>query len=157
MGWGQVGQHRKHGQKGERKSGRHKHLWTYVQRYEPNYYGKKGFKTPQTITGQSHPTTINIQQLDELINKQTRHKQITKKQGKPYIDLTTLGYQKLLAKGKLTKPALIKIESYSKTAAKKIQEAGGQIIDMPKEPKPEETPEEQPPAKEEMNEEPPKN
>jgi large subunit ribosomal protein L15 len=157
MGWGQVGQHRKHSQKGERKSGRHKHLWTYVQRYEPNYYGKKGFKTPQTITGQSHPNTINIQQLDELIDKQIRHKQITKKQGKPYIDLTTLGYQKLLAKGKLTKPALIKIDSYSETAAKKIQEAGGQIIGMPKEGKPKESPEEQSPAKEEMNEEPPKN
>jgi len=157
MGWGQVGQHRKHSQKGERKSGRHKHLWTYVLRYEPDYFGKKGFKTPQTITGQSHPNTINIQQLDELIDKQIRHKQITKKQGKPYIDLTTLGYQKLLAKGKLTKPALIKIDSYSETAAKKIQEAGGQIIGMPKEGKPKESPEEQSPAKEEMNEEPPKN
>ena len=157
MGWGQIGQHRKHSQKGETKSGRHKHLWTYVQRYEPNYYGKKGFKTPQTITGQSHPTTINIQQLDELINKQTRHKQITKKQGKPYIDLTTLGYKKLLAKGKLTKPALIKIDSYSKTAAKKIQEAGGQIIGTPKEQEetePKQSLEEQPSVKEETNEEP---
>ena len=157
MGWGQVGQHRKHSQKGETKSGRHKHLWTYVLRYQPDYFGKKGFKTPQTITGQSHPNTINIQQLDELIDKQTRHKQITKKQGKPYIDLTTLGYQKLLAKGNLTKPALIKIDTYSKTAAKKIQEAGGQIIGMPKEQKPKESPTEQPPAKEEMNEEPTKN
>jgi len=128
MGWGQIGQHRKHGEKGGRKVGRHKHLWTYTLRYEPDYFGKKGFKTPQTITGQSHPNTINIGQLDELINKQTRHKQLTKKQGKPYIDLTTLGYQKLLATGKLTKPAQIKIESYSQTAAKKITEAGGQII-----------------------------
>ena len=159
MGWGQVGQHRKHGQKGERKSGRHKHLWTYVQRYEPDYYGKKGFKTPQTITGQSHPNTINIQQLDELINKQTRHKQITKKQNKPYIDLTNLGYQKLLAKGNLTKPALIKIASYSKTAAKKIQEAGGQIIGPtkePEEPEKSETELEEPAATEETEKEPPK-
>jgi len=128
MGWGQIGQHRKHGEKGGRKVGRHKHLWTYTLKYEPNYFGKKGFKTPQTITGQTHPNTINIDQLDQLIDKQTRQKQITKKQGKPYIDLTTLGYQKLLAKGRLTKPALIKIQAYSENAAKKIQEAGGKII-----------------------------
>jgi len=128
MGWGQIGQHRKHGEKGGRKVGRHKHLWTYTLKYEPNYFGKTGFKTPQTITGQSHPNTINIDQLDQLIDKQTRQKQITKKQGKPYIDLTALGYQKLLAKGKLTKPALIKINTWSENAAKKIQQAGAKII-----------------------------
>jgi len=128
MGWGQIGQHRKHGEKGGRKVGRHKHLWTYTLKYEPDYFGKKGFKTPQTITGQSHPNTINIDQLDQIIEKQTRQKQTTKKQGKPYIDLTSLGYHKLLAKGKLTKPALIKVEAYSENAQKKIQEAGGKII-----------------------------
>ncbi len=159
MGWGQVGQHRKHGQKGERKAGRHKHLWSSVLRYEPNYFGKKGFKTPQAITGQSHPTTINIQQLDELISKQSRHKQITKKQGKPYIDLASLGYQKLLAKGKLTKPALVKVSSHSKNAAKKIREAGGKIIGTPEEQEetaPQESPKEQSPPEEEINEELPK-
>ncbi len=145
MGWGQVGQHRKHGQKGGRKSGRHKHLWTTVLRYDPNYFGKTRFKTPQSITGQSHPTTINITQLDQLIEKQTRNKQITKKHGKPYIDLTNLGYQKLLAKGTPTHPAIIKINTYSKNAAKKIQDAGGQItsptIGKPKQPEQSETPE----------------
>ena len=139
MGWGQIGQHRKHGEKGGRKVGRHKHLWSYVLKYEPNYFGKTGFKTPQTITGESHHTTINITQLDQLIDKQTRQKQTTKKQGKPYLDLTTLGYQKLLATGKLTKPAIIKINTWSQTAAKKIEEAGGQLIGPTKET---ETPEE---------------
>ena len=141
MGWGQIGQHRKHGQKGGRKVGRHKHLWTTVLRYEPNYFGKTGFKTPQSITGESHPNTINIAQIDQLIDKQTRQKQISKKQGKPYIDLTLLGYQKLLAKGKLTRPAIIKIDAWSKAAATKIQEAGGRIIGPTKEPEKPEEPE----------------
>ncbi|HKZ93256.1 MAG TPA: uL15 family ribosomal protein [Candidatus Bathyarchaeia archaeon] len=160
MGWGQVGQHRKHGEKGGRNVGKHKHLWSYVLRYEPNYFGKTGFKTPQTITGQSHPNTINIDQLDQLIDKQTRHKQITKKQGKPYIDLTALGYGKLLSKGKLTKPALIKINAYSEAAAKKIQEAGGKIIETTKEPEKPETHEateaHEPAAHEAADTEPPK-
>jgi len=128
MGWGQVGQHRKHGQKGGRKVGRHKHLWSYVLRYEPNYFGKTGFKTPQSIRGK--PNTINISQLDQLAHKLTQQKQLTKTKGrKPIvIDLTALGYQKLLATGKLTKPITVKVNSYSKNAAKKIQEAGGQIL-----------------------------
>lgn len=141
MGWGQVGQHRKHGEKGGRKVGRHKHLWSYVIRYEPDYFGKSGFKTPKIAQGKAHPNTINIGELDQIIDKQTRHKQITKKQGKPYIDLTALGYYKLLATGTLTKPALIKIEAYSETAAKKIQEAGGKLIGKAKEQKETETPE----------------
>jgi large subunit ribosomal protein L15 len=159
MGWGQIGQHRKHGEKGGRKVGRHKHLWTYVLRYEPDYFGKHGFKTPESITGKSNPTTINISQIDQIIDKQTRTKTIAKKRGKPYLDLTSLGYQKLLAKGTLTKPAIIKINKWSESAAKKIQEAGGQIIGTTKEPEHLETTEaehEAPSAPEETEREPPK-
>ena len=162
MGWGQIGQHRKHGEKGGRNVGKHKHLWSYVLRYEPNYFGKSGFKTPQSITGESNPKTINIAQIDQIIDKQTRTKTITKKRGKPYIDLTSLGYQKLLAKGKLTKPAIIKINKWSESAAKKIEEAGGQLIGATKEPEEPEQPEtneaklEEPTVAEEIEKEPPK-
>lgn len=131
VGWGQIGQHRKHGEKGGRKVGRHKHLWSYVLKYEPDYFGKRGFKTPQSI--KTPPNTINIGQLDELTDKLTQQKQITKKQGKIYIDLTALGYQKLLATGKITQPITVKIDTYSENAAKKIEEAGGQIISQTKE------------------------
>ena len=139
MGWGQVGQHRKHGEKGGRKVGRHKHLWSYVIRYEPNYFGKRGFKTPQSIRGK--PNAINISQLDQLTDKLTQQKQLTKtKAGKtPIIDLTALGYQKLLATGKLTKPITVKVNSYSESAAKKIQEAGGQILSKSEKETPKET------------------
>ena len=156
MGWGQIGQHRKHGEKGGRKVGRHKHLWTYVLKYEPNYFGKKGFKTPQTITGESHPKTINITQIDQIINKQTRQKQIHKKQGKLYLDLTSLGYQKLLATGTPTKPYIIKINTWSQTAAKKIEEAGGKLIGATKEPETTEAQPETPTAPEETEKELPK-
>jgi large subunit ribosomal protein L15 len=162
MGWGQIGQHRKHGEKGGRNVGKHKHLWSYVLRYEPDYFGKHGFKTPESITGKSNPTTINITQIDQIIEKQTRMKIIAKKRGKPYLDLTSLGYQKLLAKGTLTKPAIIKINTWSESAAKKIEEAGGQLIGTakgPEEPEHSETTQtepEAPTAPEETEKEPPK-
>jgi large subunit ribosomal protein L15 len=127
MGWGQVGQHRKHGQKGGRgKAGRHKHLWTYVLRHEPDYFGKKGFRSLHSLQGKT--SVINIGQLDELSDKLEQEKRLTKRKGKAFIDLSTLGYSKLLATGKIAKPVLVKIDSYSGNAAKKIEEAGGQIL-----------------------------
>jgi large subunit ribosomal protein L15 len=44
------------------------------------------------------------------------------------MDLESLGYTKLLGAGKVTKPFVVKVASYSKSAAEKIKEAGGQIL-----------------------------
>jgi large subunit ribosomal protein L15 len=132
VGWGQVGQHRKGGQRGGRgKTGHHKHLWTYVVKYEPDYFGKKGFTSPQSLRQKIN--VINIGQLEELINKLTLEKRLKKQRGKTFIDLTEFGYQKLLAAGRITKPVLVKVESYSESAVKKIEEAGGQILSEEKE------------------------
>jgi len=136
MGWGQVGQHRKHSQKGSRKVGRHKHLWSYTIKYEPDYFGgKKGFTSPKSLKQKIN--VINVGELDELIDKLSAEKQLEKKEGKDYLDLEKLGYQKLLATGKVTKPVLVKVATHSENAAKKIEEAGGQILSQTEE-KPEE-------------------
>ncbi len=127
MGWGQVAQHRKHSQKGYRKVGRHKHLWSYVIRYEPDYFGKKGF-IPRSNDLKQKINVINVGKLNELINKLSANQKLEKKESKAYIDLDKLGYQKLLATGKIAQPVLVKVEMYSKKAAQKIQEAGGQIV-----------------------------
>lgn len=125
MGWGQVAQHRKHSQRGGRKVGRHKHLWSYTIKYEPDYFGKKGF-----IPRSSKPkiNIINVGELNELVDKLSAGKQLEKKEGKAFLDLDKLGYQKLLATGKITKPVIVKVAMRSESAAKKIEEAGGQII-----------------------------
>ena len=52
-------------------------------------------------------------------------------QDKPQIDLTALGYTKLLGTGKVTKPLTITVPSYSKSAAEKIKNAGGEILGSP--------------------------
>lgn len=153
VGWGQIGQHRKHGERGGRKVGRHKHLWSYTLRYMPNYFGKRGFKTPQSISGTNKPTTINIGQLDQLIDKlnppttpKTTTTTTAKRTTKPKpvtIDLGTLGIQKLLATGHTNKPLTITVQTYSQTALKKIEEAGGKII-TPQPEQPEETETQQP-------------
>jgi len=131
VGWGQIGQHRKHSQKGGRKVGRHKHLWSYVTKYEPDYFGKKGFTSPRSLKQKIN--VINVGELDELVDKLSAEKQIEKKDDKDFLDLDKLGYQKLLATGKISKPILIKVATHSESAAKKIEEAGGQILRETKE------------------------
>ena len=124
-GYGQIGQHRK-GSKGERKAGRHKHGWTYVIKYEPEYFGKKGFTSLKERSRKIN--IINVGELDELVDRLAVEKRLERKGKNFFLDLEKLGYDKLLGMGKITKPMLVKVASYSEAAAKKIEEAAGQIL-----------------------------
>jgi large subunit ribosomal protein L15 len=121
-GWGKVGQHRGAGCRGHRKVGRHKHLWSYVTAKEPNYFGKHGFTSPQSLNLKEN--VINISALDEISEKIS----VEKEKGKLYVDLSHLGFTKLLGSGKLTKQLTVNVPSCSKTAAEKIKKAGGQVL-----------------------------
>lgn len=122
QGYGRVGQHRKSGSKGMRKAGRHKHGWSYVVKYEPEYFGKKGFTSPQSL--RQTVKVINVGELDEMAEMLKG----VEKEGKIFVDLESLGYTKLLGGGKVTKPMIIKVASYSRSAAEKIKKAGGEIL-----------------------------
>jgi len=125
-GYGRVGQHRKSGTKGERRAGRHKHLWSYVIKYEPEYFGKRGFTSPRSLKRKVNP--INLSQLEELIEKLSAEEKIEEKNGKLFVDLEKLGYTKLLGMGKISKPVIIKVPAFSASAAEKIKAVGGQIL-----------------------------
>ena len=118
-GYGRIGQHRDAGSKGQRKVGRHKHLWSYVVTHEPDYFGKHGFTSPQSLKRQEN--TINIKQLNALTVENNQ------------LDLTSLGYTKLLGTGTITKPLTITVAACSKTAQQKIEKAGGQVVTEPQE------------------------
>jgi large subunit ribosomal protein L15 len=121
QGYGRVGQHRCRGSKPYRKAGRHKQLWSYVTTYEPDYFGKHGFTSRQSLTRNTN--VINLAKLEALSTQIP-----SEKEAQPTIDLTSLGYAKLLGTGKLTKPLTIKVQSCSKSAAEKIKQAGGKIL-----------------------------
>jgi large subunit ribosomal protein L15 len=121
QGYGRIGQHRKTGSKGYRKAGRHKHLWSYVTTYEPEYFGKHGFTSPQSLKRKEN--AINIKKLEEISAKIA-----TEKEGKLHIDLTSLGYTKLLGTGRTSKALIVNVAACSKSADEKIKSAGGQVI-----------------------------
>jgi large subunit ribosomal protein L15 len=96
-------------------------LWSYVVTHEPDYFGKNGFTSPQSVHRREN--TINLKKLEELAR--------VSQQEKPQINLAALGYTKLLGTGKLTKALTVQVSSYSKSAAEKIQKAGGEIVGFP--------------------------
>jgi len=113
MGWGRVGQHRKSGSRGGfGKAGLHKHKWFYTLKYEPDHFGKHGFKSRFP-----RKKAINISQLVELVDKYG----LT-------INLDDLGYDKLLAKGVIDKAIKVYVKEASESAIRKIKEAGGEVI-----------------------------
>jgi len=122
QGWGRVGQHRCTGSKGRRKPGRHKALWSYIIKYDPEYYGKRGFTCPKSL--KQEVNVINVGSL-ELISEKFP---VEEGKEKSVMDLESLGYTKLLGAGKITKPLVVKVASCSKTASEKIKKAGGQVL-----------------------------
>jgi len=118
VGYGRIGQHRDSGSKGARKVGRHKHLWSWVVTHQPDYFGKSGFTSPKSL--HTKVNAINLKKLEEIMQARTEEK--------AQINLTEMGYTKLLGTGKVTKALTVQVPSYSKSAAEKIKQAGGEIV-----------------------------
>ena len=126
-GWGQIGQHRAGGGRGGHgKAGLDKHKWTYIIKHDPDYFKKKGFVSTRTLGRKVN--VINVGKLDDLADKLESEKKLERKEKKIFLDLESLGYDKLLGTGEIIKPMLVKVASYSEAASRKLEEAGGQIL-----------------------------
>lgn len=114
-GYGSHKKHRGGGSRGGRgKAGGHKHKWSYVVKYEPDRFGKRGFKRPIAVKRKIR--AININELVKIA------------EGKTKINLTELGYDKLLGTGKISKALTVEVGLFSKIAKQKLEKAGGKII-----------------------------
>jgi large subunit ribosomal protein L15 len=126
-GYGRVGQHRGSGKRGGTgKTGRRKHKWTYILKYEPNYFEKKGFKS----TRKKLMKTINVGELDEQVMQLPKQKKAFRKHGKIHVNLEKMGFNKLLGSGQVTHPLVVSVQTFSKSSINKIQDAGGRILQV---------------------------
>jgi len=127
QGFGRIGQHRKAGQHGGKgQAGMHKYHWSWTIRYNPSYFGKNGFRSPQHIV--LKPKILNISQIENILDNLLDRK-IAKQEGNQiFINLIEIGVTKVLGNGSISRPLVITAPSFSKTAIKKIQEVGGNAI-----------------------------
>lgn len=121
-GWGQVGQHRQSGARGGvGGAGKHKHFWIRTVIEEPDHFGHNTFSPPTKVVVQKW---ADVGQLDSLFS---RHGYL-KENGKAYLDLTSLGYDKILGGGKLQGAISVKVKQFSRAARQKIESSGGEVI-----------------------------
>lgn len=113
---------------GRGNAGLHKSKWSWVVKYDPKHFGKYGFKRPQGSISTFNP--VNIDYLDEKSEELVKQGLAQKKDKAVEIDITDLGYNKVLGKGKVTKPLIIKSPKFSSLAIQKIEEAGGEIVNL---------------------------
>ena len=95
-----------------------------------NYFGKHGFvlQSKKEII-----KSVNLSYIDTKIDSLV-HSNIAKKEREHYVlDLSSIGYDKLLGSGSITKKLIITARFFSKHAVRKLEEAGGQAITAKKE------------------------
>lgn len=120
-GWGQIGQHRASGHKGGLgKSGMHKHHFIRMLLTDPRHFGHDSTHPP-------HPNLVrkwtSVRDLDDIYAKHGKEEG-----GKKVIDLTELGYEKLLGGGQTKTAYAIKVERISASAEEKVKKVGGEVL-----------------------------
>jgi len=127
MGWGRIGQHRKSGSRGGfGLVGFHKHKWTWTIKYAPHWFGKHGFTQPPTIVAEIN--AINVSELDEIARDMLRQGIAQKEDNKIVIDVSVLGFNKVLGRGKITLPLKVITPAITERAREKIEAAGGEVV-----------------------------
>ena len=117
-GYGSKKKHRGSGSKGGKgHAGSHKHKIHHYIKYEPEHFGKRGFRSVQQRFGKKLPA-INIDDVEK----------IAKEAGTTEIDISALGYGKLLGRGEISTALEIKAPSASKSAIEKVEKAGGKVV-----------------------------
>lgn len=99
---------------GRGNAGLHKHKYISVLKYDPEHFGRKGFKRPEKVIREEK--AVNIGEIEKFPVKNGT------------LDLNKLGYDKLLGSGKIKKPVKIIVHKASKNAVEKVKEANGEIV-----------------------------
>ncbi|MBW9223009.1 50S ribosomal protein L15 [Methanothermococcus sp. SCGC AD-155-E23] len=126
-GYGSHKKHRGAGSRGGRgMAGGHKHKWIHIVKYKPDHFGKYGFTRHPSLV--KEPRTINVGEIDELVQKNRDKFKV--EDGKIVVDVTELKYEKVLGKGKISCPMIIKALEFSEKAKEKIEAAGGEAVEL---------------------------
>jgi len=101
-------------------------MWTWVVKYAPTWFGKHGFNRPLTYDVKINE--INVGELAEKLAAWIREGKASEEGGKIVVNLASLGYNKLLGRGRISKPVKVIVPAASESAIRKIKEAGGEVV-----------------------------
>lgn len=135
-GWGAMKKHRGAGNRGGRgnagsgKRGDQKKpsYWNDKKpvgskKYGKSYFGKHGFSSVWSKS----PRGINVQDIERQLGSWAKDKKATKSADTYSIDLSKLGFHKLLGTGKVTQKLKITVLKATPSAIEKVNAAGGSV------------------------------
>ena len=112
---------------GRGNAGLHKHKYITTVKYDPKHFGRYGFKRPKS-QWEKEPKAINVGQLEERLSRFMENGYAKKVGNTVEVDLSSAGIDKLLGSGKLKGKFQITVNSASKLARSKVEEAGGKVL-----------------------------
>ncbi|KAI8992684.1 ribosomal protein L18e/L15P, partial [Pilobolus umbonatus] len=122
-GHGRVGKHRKHPGGRGLAGGMHHHRIN-MDKYHPGYFGKVGMRHFHLKKNPTWRPVVNVDKLLSLTAEgvATKYKNTDKV---AVIDTLEKGYGKVLGKGSISQPVIVRTRFVSALAEKKIKAAGG--------------------------------
>ena len=126
MGHGRIGKHRKHPSGRGNAGGQHHHRILF-DKFHPGYFGKVGMRKFHLQKNRDYCPAVNVEELLSLLPAEDRAKALAAKKGDPapIVDVTKFGYHKVLGKGHIKTPMVVKAKFFSQKAEQKLNAAGG--------------------------------
>ncbi len=125
-GWGDKKKHRGGGNRGGRgNAGMGKRADAMKPSMWKNtlYFGKHGFKMKNAVD----VNAVNLQYIENHIENLVKQDLAALKSGVYTIDLTKLGFDKLLSKGNVSKKIHLTVDAATESAIAKVEQAGGSV------------------------------
>lgn len=107
-------------------AGSKKHKWMHVSKYLPGYFGRSGFKRPQSQVKPKR--TINVGDINENLDRLVESGFLKKDKDSYAVNLTEKGFDKLLGAGRVSNKFTIEVGECSEKARQKIEAAGGRVL-----------------------------
>mmetsp|Transcript_15218 Transcript_15218/g.22888 ORF Transcript_15218/g.22888 Transcript_15218/m.22888 type:complete len:149 (-) Transcript_15218:61-507(-) len=128
-GHGRIGKHRCHPGGRGNAGGQHHHR-ILMDKFHPGYFGKVGMRRFHYKGNPDFCRGINIDRLWSMMPEGVYEQaKASTSNTAPIIDVTKLGYFKVLGKGALPSiPIVVKAKYFTKEAEKKIKNAGGACL-----------------------------
>jgi large subunit ribosomal protein L15 len=110
---------------GRGKAGLHKHKFMSMLKNDPDHFGDSGFKRHPSLTKRKN--AVNIAEIEERMDELIEKGVAKKDKDTIEVDLKSVGVEKLLGRGNVTRKLRIIVPEASSKAESKIVEAGGSI------------------------------
>lgn len=111
-------------------AGRYRHKRSRLIRQKEfvnmHYVGKKGFTSVGQKKGEG--SVLNIGQLSAMVDRLISEKKAQVEGPKVSVNLTQLGFAKLLGSGSISRAVKVRIDRCSESAIEKLKKAGGEAI-----------------------------